>query len=604
MALTPDQVHATQLPLENDSITGFAFPDWSTLDVIGQTILLAELTATLSSFQRACVTLRLLPNEAECFVEAYLDHWQAYERGRLTAQQWGRDLAVPSGDDDDIPQQRPVLIFASSIEPACSFLELMGYSSYAPRVRAWVTRMVIWPPKIDTSDLDILKLNPPVHDFPPPKASLFELSGPPTPTSVQSASGDDYWPVLGFLGRPQPRIDGTPDIRLSFVDIQAGSLVHGPHGVRPVRLSGRYYIRLSSEVGVSDTYQQFLFAASGHGRGQKNGGTGTSIPSPSRGDLAGGDHITHTLGSSQAPVNLPRDLTVDPKAIFWFETRDRCRLPLRIPDSEPRGPSRTLACPALSQLWQDWPGPVLQFRLHRNYRVIGPRGDLHTFDPPQYNTYDHNGNPQGSGGTYTILPPHTQAVASSIKMNELPVHVAFRLNVTERTVLLRNSLLSPRFIEEGAHEWSTREGFLDLYSAHGCYEAFGASEIDRCNRTTTRSILTLSSFSSTAGSGLKFLGRLKSRQDDISNSDGETARSDGRRFSSVSGTRQVADPQSEDREYVETDCESARGIPLIDPETDESDEDYCPGRPRRPRRPRKNPEPRRARARKSDASQK
>jgi hypothetical protein len=486
MASPPEKAHTAKLPRRKAGpFLRFAFPDWSKLDVFGQTIILKELTDSLGSFQKACIALKVLPNEAGCFVETYLEQRQAYDLGRTIAQQWGRDLAVLSSDDDDIPQQRTVLILASSIAPACSFLDFMGHKAYVPSVQTWVNRIVTWPPKIDVTDLTTLHLNPSDYDFSLPQTLPDPLDSVDSRkqsalTEYECALENDHQPILGLLGRSQPRDDGTPDLHLSFIHVPKGSLAYGPHGMRLLDCPGRYYMFQPADKLVNEAYQYFLLAVKKNNGVHWNANTDMLTYHPKHRGSASNNSNIKKLSSSEIPDGLLRDMAVDHKAIFdrrllspptEFEYGDKIRVGNHTGD-EPQEPEREIAYQELSQLWKDWPGLIFQFRLPPKYTIIGPRGDSLTFDPCQYHTYDETGKPHGTGGTYHILPPQQHAGEVYIKLAELPSKVAFRLRIPEKAVILRNDLVLPRFVKPGVHEWSTREGCLDFYSTDRCYQVF------------------------------------------------------------------------------------------------------------------------------------
>ncbi|KAI3332231.1 hypothetical protein HD806DRAFT_529994 [Xylariaceae sp. AK1471] len=492
MASLPERACTCKLPLRKDtSFLRFICPDWSNVDIIGQTILLKELAARFGSFQKACVALKLQDNEVESFLLTYLEYQQAAERGRIVAEQWGRDLAVPADYDEDIPQQRPLLVCATSIAPACDFLEALGYQDHVPAVQAWKRRIITWPPYIDVTDFDALKLSQAHFPFP----TFPTIQQQPTRSKYAGSLDNDTRALVAFVGAWQPKVDETPDIRLSFIDLPDGSVAYGPRGPRQLYGAGRYYVCWSTDNLFEKQYSDLVLARNNFGS-QEDGnnrfgpsGLGGSKDTNTRDTLKplgpeeGWDPELEALETGErllvTHTALPGDLTVDPKDVFGKGLPDAYDPENKLegsfhPEDEPQGPLRKVANPELQQPWSSWPGQIFQFRLPRGYTIIGPLGHLHTFDLPQYETHDEMGNPRGIGGTYHIVPPQRMSRPMSFKMEDLPDRVAFRLKIQERMTIVRNGMVLPRFVEPGAHEWSTREGFLDFYSAHGCYDVLQA----------------------------------------------------------------------------------------------------------------------------------
>jgi hypothetical protein len=493
MATQPKRAHTCKLRIKKDtSFLRFISPDWSILDVIGQTILLKELTGHFGSFQKACVALNLQDNEVESFLLTYLEYQKASDRGRIVAEKWGRDQAVPANADADIPQQRPLLICAASIAPACGFLESLGYQAYTPAVQSWTHRIITWPPFIDVADFDVLKLNQANFNFPTArkKPKLFKYEG---------SLGDDTRAMVALVGASQPKTGGTPDTRISFIDLPDRSVAYGPRGSRQLYGAGRYYVCWSTDELSKKQYSDLL--STRNNAGSKELGNSPVRPHGLEGlrDISTKDTLSPLAqeggwdaevqakdadeGSLVTHIAQAEDLTVDPKDIFRkdiadvYDYEDEFTVPFRRED-EPEGPLRKIANSELQRLSSTWPDQMFQFRLPRGYTIIGPLGDLHTFDLPQHETRDEMGHPRGMGGTYHIVPPQPASKPLNFKLEVLPDHVALRLNVPEKMIIIRNGTALPRFVEPGVHEWSTREGFLDFYSAHGCYDILQA-ESDR-----------------------------------------------------------------------------------------------------------------------------
>ncbi|KAI1122445.1 hypothetical protein F5Y10DRAFT_75408 [Nemania abortiva] len=474
-----DRALTCKLPLRHNApFLQFNSPDWSKLDIIGQTVLLAELTPRFGSFQQTCEALRLEPNEIESFLEAHFDHLTAREQGQLLLDQWVQDQAVPA-DGEDIPQQRPLFIHASSIEPACNFLQFLAFHEHVPAVRAWVGRYLVWPPKIDVSDFDMHRLNQLDISFPQ------TIQQAPRYSRYTSSLGDDARAVVALVGAWQPKADGTPDTRIAFIDVPSGTIAHGPSGPKQIMGSGRHYICWPTQSLKDNIYNDFVLSRNSTDS-QEDGNNGANQAGPSDdGGYDAGDQLSTLLSlgdghngeaSSTGHLLAHAETPMNPKGIMGFGMPDAHSIDSRRSfhsSNEPQGPPRMLPNPELEQSLKDWPGQIFQFRLPPRYTVLGPLGTILTFDPPQNERYDKEGNPHGVGGTYFIVPPH-QTITRMLKHTELPANVPLRMKTTEPLVLVRNGLVLPRFVAPGVHEWSTREGHLDFYSATGCYDVLQA----------------------------------------------------------------------------------------------------------------------------------
>ncbi|KAI0404390.1 hypothetical protein F4802DRAFT_226716 [Xylaria palmicola] len=485
MASLPERAHTCRLSSSDDtSFLRFSFPDWSKIDIIGQTILLAQLTPHFGSFQNVCAALKLQSNEVESFLLAHIEYANAAERGRLVAEEWGRVRAVPADDSEDIPQQRPVLICLSSIAPACDFLESMGYQELVPAVKAWSRRTITWPPHIDVTNLDLSQLDQSEVNFPIPLEQRAY-------STYVSALGDDSRAMVALVGAWKPKEDRTPDTRISFINVKVDSVAYGPRGARQLFEAGRYYVCWPIGDPPDGQYNDFVLARNAlenHEDGSsrhhptapehiQDNNAITEFSSIYR-DSNTGPEALNVKSGSQLPNSTQRtDLSVNPKDIFGsaipdaHSLSDQNKSPFQKQDA-PQGPARRLANPRLRQIWNEWPGQIFQFRLPSGYTIMGPLGNILTFDPPQHERYDEMGNPQGVGGTYFVVPSQKSPNMMSFKIDELPANVALRLKVPENLVIIRNGMVLPGFVERGVHEWSTREGFLDFYNEHGCYDIF------------------------------------------------------------------------------------------------------------------------------------
>ncbi len=254
MASRPEKAYTCKLPSRKDaSFLRPVCPDWAKIDLIGQTIILAELTPHFGSFQNTCRALKLQSNEVESFLLTHLQYQQAYKRGSLVAEQWGRDQAASANESNDIPQQRPVFISPSSIAPACDFLKTMGYQDHVPAVQAWTRRIITWPPHIDVTDLDISRLDQADVTFPRPQAQRKY-------SRYTSSVGNDTRAMVALVGAWRPRGDGSPDTRISFIDVPEGSVAYGPRGPRQLASAGRYYVCWPTNSLLYHRYNDFVLA--------------------------------------------------------------------------------------------------------------------------------------------------------------------------------------------------------------------------------------------------------------------------------------------------------------------------------------------------------
>ncbi|KAI1426483.1 hypothetical protein F5Y12DRAFT_713213 [Xylaria sp. FL1777] len=480
MASRSERAYTCRLPTRNDtSFLRPISPDWAKIDIIGQTIILAELTSHFGSFQNTCRALKLQSNEIESFLLTHLQYQEACKRGKLVVEQWGRDQAVPINETEDIPQQRPVLILPSSIEPACDFLKAMGYQDHVQAVQAWNRRTITWPPHIDVTGVDISRLDQADVIFPPPREQKSY-------SKYTTCVGNDTRAMVALVGAWRPRADGTPDARISFIDLPEGSVAYGPRGPRQLTTSGRYYVCWSTRSPTDNEYNDFVLARNASDiREDKNsrleslgsrGYQSNNVSAAStQSDSEESRHAKlEILQTDQGPLMARLDSSANPKNIFGSDEPDAHSIRQENAGpfhslTEPQGPSRELANPELQQLWNTWPGEIFQFRLPRSYTILGPQGHVLTFDPPQHERYDDLGDAHGIGGTYFVVPPPKTSEPATFNMGDLPAHIALRLKTTQRLVIIRNGMVLPHFVEPGVHEWSIREGYLDFYGAHGCY---------------------------------------------------------------------------------------------------------------------------------------
>ncbi|KAJ8115957.1 hypothetical protein ONZ43_g4546 [Nemania bipapillata] len=470
-----DKALTSRLPSHRDtSPLKIHAPDWSKIDIVGQTILLAELTRLFGSFQNVCTALKLRSNEVGSFLKFHRRRKQASEQGSSTAEQWGRDLAVPA-DGEDIPQQRPVLICASSIEPACDFLRLMAYQNHVPAVQAWVGRTLVWPPDIDVAKTELDRVD---IVFPEPRAQQRY-------SMYVSSLGTDTRAVVAVSGAWRPKADATPDARIAFVDLPDGAVAYGPGGVRSLIGSGRYYVCWPTGSLVDGTYNDFVLARNtiDSPHGDDAGPRGTDPPIQTISSLlcqmgeVGHEDSTAVPDLRMENTAQPAGMTVNPKLIFGMNVPDPHSIirkgPFH-PQDEPQGPVHKMPNLDLQRTWKDWPGQIFQFRLPHGYTVLGPLGNILTFDPTVHERYDDMGNAHGLGGTYCIVPFEKTSKVTFLKLDPLPDAVCLRMKVTQPLVFIRNGKVLPRFVEPGVHELSIRDGHLDLYGARGCYNIIEA----------------------------------------------------------------------------------------------------------------------------------
>ncbi|KAJ8125723.1 hypothetical protein O1611_g7915 [Lasiodiplodia mahajangana] len=457
-----DRALTCNLPSKNNTpFLLMNFPDWSKLDIIGKTILLAELTPRLGSFQNACRALSLQSNEVKSFLETYQRDQEAFDRGELFLGQWAQNEAALAYGED-IPQQQPIFISASSIEPACDFLRFLVYDEHVPAVQSWVGRYIVWPPRIDVSQPDVYGLCQQEITFPQPRpqARYFRYTG---------SLGNDTRAMVALAGAWRPKADGTPDVRIAFIDVPHGTIAYGPSGPKAIVGSGRYYICWPTSSLKDNIYNDFVFARNSTDTREE------LLDKVSQADYRArcASNNPTSFGLDDGPMAERVQTTVNPRGIFGFNMPEPHSIDNKGPfhsSYEPQGPPRDLPNPGLQGMWDNWHGQIFQFRLPRDYAVLGPLGTIITFDPIPYERYDKVGNPHGIGGTYHIVPPQESSTVMAFKISELPPDVPLRMKTTEPLVLIRNGMVLPRFVAPGVHEWSVREGHLDFYDAKGCYD--------------------------------------------------------------------------------------------------------------------------------------
>ncbi|KAI1308099.1 hypothetical protein F5Y03DRAFT_111045 [Xylaria venustula] len=433
-------------------------PDWAQIDIIGQTIILVALIPQFGTFQETCQVLKLQSNEVQSFLRTHLQYQQEAQRGRLIAERWGRDPALSITEDKDIPQQRPVLVTASSLAPACQFLLSLGYPECVSAVAAWTQRTLVWPPDIEVSHLNYSRLDQSDVRFPQPLARHKY-------SRYTSALGNDGRAMVAFVGTWQPRGNGTPNVRISFLDLPAGSVAYGPRGSRQLTVAGRYYVCWPTKNSASKQYNDFILAKNVLDVEEHR------LKRPS--SLGRRDYSKQN--PNQEPSFPPLATSANPKNIFGSAVPAAHDVGHKGPflsQAQQQVPQRKIANRELQQLWESWPGDIFQFRLPGGYSILGPQGHVHTFDPPQHEWYDRIGSPLGVGGVYVVVPPVKTLRQVSFAITPLPAFVALRLKISERLVIIRNGEVLPRFVEPGVHEWSVREGWLDFYNAFGCYDVF------------------------------------------------------------------------------------------------------------------------------------
>ncbi|KAI0204879.1 hypothetical protein F4808DRAFT_313718 [Astrocystis sublimbata] len=461
MASPNERALTCKLPSRNGAtFLRFNSPDWSKIDIIGQTIILSVLTPCFGSFQRACEALKLQSNEIHSFVATHLEYQKASKRGKLIAEQWGRDRAVPADDDADIPQQRPVLVHLSSIAPACAFLEALGHVDMIPAVQASGRQHIIWPPyiDIDVTGLDTSRLDQSDVTFPAPlKERALAVCG--------SRLNDDSRIVAEVIAALEPKEDGSPDAQISFFRVRTRSVAFGPGGSRKLVEPGNYY--LFWEVGSvpkKGHHKDFVLANTALDQPQ---GISSQLTLSSRplGSPAQDADVPPERWALKANRVQGQEPVVNPKAIFGRDVKahglDHAGTGLLLPEVGPLNPGNNGRLINDLQAGSGCPDQFFQFRLPRGYTMLGPRGHRITFDRPDFVRYDVLGTPRGLGGTYLITSSPRFETRSQIE--ELPPHIPFRLGATQQMVLICNGYVLPGLVDSGVHEWSTRDGKLDLW---------------------------------------------------------------------------------------------------------------------------------------------
>ncbi|KAI8630477.1 hypothetical protein F5Y19DRAFT_483808 [Xylariaceae sp. FL1651] len=441
MAFQPERALTCKLP-PRKNFTGVIRPSWSKLDNIGRTFLMRELTIQYGSIQEVFDALQIRSKEAASFVRTYIQDKKESDQAKQVAEQWGRGQPVPLGIEDDIPQQRLVHVTATSIVPACDYLDFMGHQEHKPALAKWIGKSVTWPPFVNVASFKNRKLSTTVdsnlpNPSPTPKLSMHigELFG-------------DTRAVVGLLSTFEISRDWEPNAHLSFLELPLGSVAFGPHGYKKLPSAGRYYICWPSDDTFDTQHNELVLAR----------------------------NVTEEQ-KALAPESCVADPTIMFKTAFpdeWFPEINS-KAPFHSED-EPEGPSKEVTDPELEILGYTWPDHIIQFRLPPNYTIVGPEGHQVTFDPILYETSNAAGNLQGVGGTYVVVP-YERPLPANFDLNGLPDHVVLRLDISEKMVVIRNAMVLPRVVGPGVHEWRTKDGFLDLYGPRGCYNVIGTEGV-------------------------------------------------------------------------------------------------------------------------------
>lgn len=275
-----------------------------------------------------------------------------------------------------------------------------------------------------------------------------------------SSMGSDIRVAVDMIATRSPNPgDGLPDIRLATMNLPANSVVIGPQGKRFLDNIGRYSPCCYGVDLVINHYTDFVMA--------KN-------EKPGNQETPQFDNYGGAIGYPKGSTGNPQDMMG--KGASHADIPGYQDPGLHLARDAPMGPAKIFDNPNMANLFNGYRGPVLQFRLPEDYTIEGPLGNRLTFDPPHLEKYDESGTPHGVGGTYCIFVQQPGGPEPDLKLQALPPHAALRFISPDQLVVVRNGNVLPHFLEPGVpHEWSVREGHLDLYNSHGCYDIWNAS---------------------------------------------------------------------------------------------------------------------------------
>ncbi|RYO86832.1 hypothetical protein DL764_008945 [Monosporascus ibericus] len=256
-------------PVDDNRMNVIHLPSWGKLDHVAREIILKTLSDGLGSFQAACKTLSLEPNEAEAFLERH-------EAERDQAAAWRRDLNKPAAnggapDAYDGPEATgPVHVEQETIARACAWLGFLGLDELSDRVSRWARRTTPWPLGIRCSDFNPMGLGVAHEDLPGLIPAPADESARPA-TNAEPRLEDDSRVFVAFRATEQQQRPGV--FRIHSILLPEGAIVVGPDGVKELLFGGRYRLCYADNGPVTGAAaaDEFLICAN-HTQRPRRGG--------------------------------------------------------------------------------------------------------------------------------------------------------------------------------------------------------------------------------------------------------------------------------------------------------------------------------------------
>ncbi|RYP82042.1 hypothetical protein DL770_005725 [Monosporascus sp. CRB-9-2] len=246
-------------PVDNNQMNMMHVPSWGKLDHVARAIILKTLSDDLGSFQAACKTLSLEPNEVEAFLERH-------EAEREQAAAWRRDLDKPAADGGapdayDGPEATgPIHVERETVARACAWLGFLGLDELSDRVSHWARRTTPWPLENRCSDFNPMGLGVAHEGLPGPIPAPADESGRPA-TNTAPRLEDDSRVFVAFRAAEQQQRPGV--FRIHSVLLPEGAIVVGPDGVKELLFGGRYRLCYADKGPVTGAAaaDEFLICA-------------------------------------------------------------------------------------------------------------------------------------------------------------------------------------------------------------------------------------------------------------------------------------------------------------------------------------------------------
>ncbi|RYP48895.1 hypothetical protein DL768_005257 [Monosporascus sp. mg162] len=246
-------------PVDNNRMNMMHVPSWGKLDHVARAIILKTLSDGLGSFQAACKTLGLEPNEVEAFLERH-------EAEREQAAAWRRDLDKPAGDGgapdayDGPEAMGPVHVERETVARACAWLGFLGLDKLSDGVSHWARRTTPWPLEIRYSDFNPMGLGVAHEGLPGLIPALADESARPA-TNAEPRLEDDSRVFVAFRAAEQQQRPGV--FRIHSILLPEGAIVVGPGGVKELLFGGRYRLCYADNglVAGAAAADEFLICA-------------------------------------------------------------------------------------------------------------------------------------------------------------------------------------------------------------------------------------------------------------------------------------------------------------------------------------------------------